>query len=241
MTRVRLVDRILLMVENNKYDSFAKRLTQRMKEVNVDIRQLSEQVGVSYEMARRYTLGTAKPRDDKMELVAKTVFSTPAYLDYGVGLQADPQNEFNKDTATVRQIEAFASAGNGYINNPFPEVVRSIEIPQERIYELFGRSNLDGVMIINVDGDSMTPTLNPKDLLFIDTKINQFYGDGIYIFNFEDSTFIKRLQRVKGRKLAVISDNDFYPPFFIDDHEIHEVYFHGKLIRSLPMSFKQFA
>ncbi|HBC6005480.1 TPA: helix-turn-helix transcriptional regulator, partial [Proteus mirabilis] len=126
-------------------------------------------------------------------------------------------------------------------NNPFPEVVRSIEIPQERVYELFGRRTLDGVMIINVDGDSMTPTLNPKDLLFIDTKINQFNGDGIYIFNFEDSTFIKRLQRVKGRKLAVISDNDFYPPFFIDDHEMHEVFFHGKLIRSLPMSFKQFA
>ncbi|NHW59774.1 transcriptional regulator, partial [Escherichia coli] len=86
-----------------------------------------------------------KPRDDKMELVAKTVFSTPAYLDYGVGLQTNPQNEFNKDTVIVRQIEAFASAGNGYVNNPYPEVVRSIEIPQERVYELFGRSNLDGV------------------------------------------------------------------------------------------------
>ncbi|HHR6030403.1 TPA: S24 family peptidase [Providencia alcalifaciens] len=234
-------DRLLLMVENTKYSDFAKRLTERMRDAGVDVKQLSDSVGVSYEMARRYTLGTAKPRDDKMELVANTVQSTPVYLDYGVDIYGSFGEEQEKDTVTVRQIEAFASAGNGYINNPFPEVIRSIEIPKERVYELFGRNSLEGVVIINADGDSMSPTLNPKDLLFVDTKIMQFTGDGIYVFNFEGSTFIKRLQRVKGRKLAVMSDNEFYPPFYIEDHELHELYFHGKLIRSLPMSLKQFA
>ncbi|HHR6130133.1 TPA: LexA family transcriptional regulator [Providencia alcalifaciens] len=229
------------MVENTKYSDFAKRLTERMRDAGVDVKQLSENVGVSYEMARRYTLGTAKPRDDKMEQVANTVHSTAVYLDYGVDIYGSFGEEQERDTVTVRQIEAFASAGNGYINNPFPEIIRSIEIPKERVYELFGRNSLDGVVIINADGDSMSPTLNPKDLLFIDTKIEQFTGDGIYVFNFEGSTFIKRLQRVKGRKLAVMSDNEFYPPFYIEDHEMHELYFHGKLIRSLPMSLKQFA
>ncbi|MEM8329742.1 S24 family peptidase, partial [Morganella morganii] len=160
--------------------------------------------------------------------------------DYGV--RADGTvDKIATDTVTVRQIEAFASAGNGYINNPFPEVIRSIEIPQDRIYEMFGRRTLEGVVIINADGDSMTPTLNPKDLLFIDTKIGQFTGDGIYVFNFEGSTFIKRLQKVKGRKLAVISDNDFYPPFHIEEHEMHELYFHGKLLISIPMNIKYFS
>ncbi|EMT6577827.1 LexA family transcriptional regulator [Providencia rettgeri] len=241
MTILKVRDKLLLMVENTKYSDFAKRLTERMKDAGVDVKQLSENVGVSYEMARRYTLGTAKPRDDKMEQVASTVHSTPVYLDYGVDIYGSFGEEQERDTVTVRQIEAFASAGNGYVNNPFPEIIRSIEIPKERVYELFGRNSLDGVVIINADGDSMSPTLNPKDLLFVDTKIEQFTGDGIYVFNFEGSTFIKRLQRVKGRKLAVMSDNEFYPPFYIEDHEMHELYFHGKLIRSLPMSLKQFA
>ena len=184
------------MVDIPKYKSFADRLVQRMTDVGVDIKQLSEGVGVTYEMARRYTLGSAKPRDDKMERVAEVVQSTPVYLDYGV--RADGTvDKMATDTVTVRQIEAFASAGNGYINNPFPEVIRSIEIPQDRIYEMFGRRTLEGVVIINADGDSMTPTLNPKDLLFIDTKVGQFTGDGIYVFNFEGSTFIKRLQKLK--------------------------------------------
>lgn len=239
MTMTEVRDKLLLMVENTKYSEFAKRLNDRMIDAGVDVKRLSESVGVTYEMARRYTLGTAKPRDDKMEQVANAVRSTPVYLDYGIDIHGSFGEE--KDTVTVRQIEAFASAGNGYINNPFPEVIRSIEIPSDKIYELFGRTSLEGVVIINADGDSMAPTLNPKDLLFVDTKICQFTGDGIYVFNFEDSTFIKRLQRVKGRKLAVISDNDFYPPFHLDEHEMFEVYFHGKLLRSLPLSLKVFA
>lgn len=240
MTILDVVDRLLPMVETPKYKSFADRLVQRMTDVGVDVKQLSEGVGVTYEMARRYTLGSAKPRDDKMERVAEVVKSTPVYLDYGV--RADGTvDKMATDTVTVRQIEAFASAGNGYINNPFPEVIRSIEIPQDRIYEMFGRRTLEGVVIINADGDSMTPTLNPKDLLFIDTKVGQFTGDGIYVFNFEGSTFIKRLQKVKGRKLAVISDNDFYPPFHIEEHEMHELYFHGKLLISIPMNIKYFS
>ncbi|MEQ5170643.1 S24 family peptidase, partial [Proteus terrae] len=174
------------------------------------------------------------------ERVAEVVKSTPVYLDYGVCTDGTV-DKMAADTVTVRQIEAFASAGNGYINNPFPEVIRSIEIPQDRIYEMFGRRTLEGVVIINADGDSMTPTLNPKDLLFIDTKVGQFTGDGIYVFNFEGSTFIKRLQKVKGRKLAVISDNDFYPPFHIEEHEMHELYFHGKLLISIPMNIKYFS
>ncbi len=241
MTIINIGDRLLLMVDKNKYYEFAQRLTECMAIANIDVKQLSERVGVTYEMARRYTLGTAKPRDDKMLLVAEAVNASPVYLDYGVKMDGDKAQGKFKDTVTVRQIEAFASAGNGYINNPFPEVIRSIEIPESRIYELFGRKTLDGVVIINADGDSMVPTLNPKDLLFVDTKNTCFTGDGIYIFNFEDSTFIKRLQRVKGRKLAVISDNGFYPPFYIEDHEMHEVYFHGKLLRSLPMAMRHFA
>lgn len=240
MTILDAMDRLLPMVETPKYKSFAERLAKCMTEAGVDVKQLSEGVGVTYEMARRYTLGTAKPRDDKMERVAGVVKSTPVYLDYGVCIDGSIVSE-PKDTVTVRQIEAFASAGNGYINNPFPELIRSIEIPLDRVYELFGRRSLDGVVIINADGDSMSPTLNPKDLLFIDTKTVQFTGDGVYVFDFEGSTFIKRLQKVKGRKLAVISDNEFYPPFHIEENEMHELYFHGRLLISIPMSIKYFS
>ncbi|WP_410015840.1 S24 family peptidase [Sodalis sp. C49] len=228
------------MVEKlDKYRDFAERLNLLMQQSKVDISTLKTISGVSYEMARRYTLGTAKPRDEKMIKIADHFEVSPAYLDYGYG---EPTlSNTAKDSERIEQIEAYASAGNGYINRDFPEIIRSIEIPKERIYELFGRKSLNGVYIMNVDGDSMMPTLNPRDLLFIDTSVDHFTGDGIYVFSFEESTFVKRLQRVKGRKLSVLSDNEKYPPFSIEENEMHELNFFGKLIKQLPLQFHDFA
>lgn len=187
---------LLLMVENAKYKDFAERLNRSLQEQSIGVKELSEFSGVSYEMARRYTLGTAKPRDEKMIRIAERLAVSPAYLDYGVPVNGGDAPA--KGTVRIEQLDVHASAGSGYINQPFPTIVSSIEIPEERIFELFGRRSLDGIVMINVDGDSMMPTLCPKDLLFIDSKVEQFSGDGVYVFNFEDSTFVKRLQKVKG-------------------------------------------
>ncbi|WP_337036223.1 helix-turn-helix transcriptional regulator [Serratia marcescens] len=239
MTTVWLGCNLLPMVENNKYKGFSERLSSLMNGKNIGVTELAKKAGVTYEMARRYTLGTAKPRSATMEKLAKSLDTTASYLEYGAVAQLPEQSSGNQVRLT--QLEVFASAGNGYINNEFPAIVSSIEFPESRVYELFGRKSLEGVQLINVDGDSMMPTLCPKDLLFIDTKIDHFNGDGVYVFNFEDSTFVKRLQKVKGRKLAVLSDNDKYPPFYIEPHEMTELYIFGKLIKHLPLKFNDFA
>ncbi|MCT2385135.1 XRE family transcriptional regulator [Erwinia pyrifoliae] len=239
MTTMVCAFNLLLMVEESKYKDFADRLNKSLQRHELGVRELSELSGVSYEMARRYTLGTAKPRDEKMIRIAERLSVSPAYLDYGVPLQGG--DEVPSGTVRIQQLDVHASAGCGYINQPFPTIISSIEIPEERIFELFGRRILDGIELINVDGDSMMPTLCPKDLLFIDRRIDHFNGDGVYVFNFEDSTFVKRLQKVKGRRLAVLSDNDKYPPFFIEDHEMNELFVFGKLIRCLPLKMIEFS
>lgn len=240
MTIVEVGCNLLPMVEETpKYIDFSMRLNNLLKQNDVSVSDLAKSSGVTYEMARRYTLGTAKPRDEKMLRIAEKLNVGPAFLDYGVG--SDDAGHAVKPVVTLRQLEVFASAGNGFINAEFPALISAIEIPQDRIYELFGRSSLEGVKLINVDGDSMMPTLCPRDLLFIDTKIDHFNGDGIYVFNFEDSTFVKRLQKVKGRKLCVLSDNPKYPPFEIESHEMGDIYIFGKLIKQLPFKFNDFA
>lgn len=239
MTTVWLGCNLLPMVENHKYKGFSERLSSLMKGKDIGVTELAKKAGVTYEMARRYTLGTAKPRTATLEKLAKTLDTTASYLEYGSVAQLPKQPSGSQVRLT--QLEVFASAGHGYINNEFPAIVSSIEFPESKVYELFGRKSLEGVQLINVDGDSMMPTLCPKDLLFIDTKIDHFNGDGVYVFNFEDSTFVKRLQKVKGRKLAVLSDNDKYPPFYIESNEMNELYIFGKLIKHLPLKFNDFA
>ncbi|WP_273856589.1 XRE family transcriptional regulator [Serratia liquefaciens] len=239
MTTLWMGCNLLPMVENLKYKGFSERLFSLMRGKNIGVTELSQKAGVTYEMARRYTLGAAKPRPAILEKLAKALDTTASYLEYGAAAQAPEQPSGSQVRLT--QLEVFASAGTGYINNEFPAIVSSIEFPESKVYELFGRKSLEGVQLINVDGDSMMPTLCPKDLLFIDTKIDHFNGDGVYVFNFEDSTFVKRLQKVKGRKLAVLSDNDKYPPFYIESHEMNDLYIFGKLIKHLPLKFNDFA
>ncbi|MEM8400438.1 S24 family peptidase, partial [Morganella morganii] len=74
-----------------------------------------------------------------------------------------------------------------------------------------------------------------------DTHNSFFDSDGIYVFTFENSLFIKRLQRVKGRRLAVKSDNEAYETFYIEESETHDLHIIGKVIKSLPFRMIDFA
>lgn len=75
---------LLPMVEKtNKHQEFANRLSAAMNEKGLSVKELSEACGVTYEMARRYTMGTAKPRDEKLSRIAAWLNVEPAWLDYG--------------------------------------------------------------------------------------------------------------------------------------------------------------
>ncbi|MGQ7157840.1 S24 family peptidase, partial [Escherichia coli] len=69
----------------------------------------------------------------------------------------------------------------------------------------------ENIRIINVRGDSMSGTIEPGDLLFVDITVKSFDGDGIYAFLYDDTAHVKRLQMMKD-KLLVISDNKSYSP-----------------------------
>ncbi|WP_265498458.1 LexA family transcriptional regulator [Providencia rustigianii] len=148
------------------------------------------------------------------------------------------RNEHN----TLRLLDVYAKAGpSGFMNNEFPDTIRSIEFSSEKVFELFGRKSLKGIEMINISGDSMSPAINPRDVVFVDTHNECFDGDGVYVFSFENALFIKRLQRVKGKKLAVKSDNSAYETFYIEESEMHDLKIIGKVIKSLPIKMIDFA
>lgn len=153
-----------------------------------------------------------------------------------------PMPSTQNEHTTLKLMDVYAKAGpGGFINNDFPDTIKSIEFSPEKVFELFGRNSLKGIEIINISGDSMSPAINPRDVVFVDTHNEFFDGDGVYIFSFENSLFIKRLQRVKGRKLAVKSDNPAYETFYIEESEMYDLRIIGKVIKSLPIRMIDFA
>ncbi|MGQ7157479.1 S24 family peptidase, partial [Escherichia coli] len=90
------------------------------------------------------------------------------------------------DVYRVEVLDVSASAGAGYIQgSDVIDVIHAIEYSNDQAVIMFGGRTSTGVKVINVRGDSMASTIEPGDLIFVDVNINEFDGDGIYVFGFD--------------------------------------------------------
>lgn len=139
----------------------------------------------------------------------------------------------------VEMLDVSASAGMGFIQgSDIIDVIRSIEYNSERAAALFGGRTPDAVKVINVRGDSMADTIEPGDLIFVDVSINEFDGDGIYVFGFDDKIYVKRLQMIPD-KILVISDNPKYREWSVDQSNEERFYVFGKVMLSQSQVMKR--
>ena len=78
--------------------------------------------------------------------------------------------------------------------------------------------NINKIKIIEVDGDSMEPTLYNGDFIIIDeTKTNKI--DGIYAIQLDGQLLVKRLEFNLDNTITIISDNSRYSSKVYDPNE----------------------
>lgn len=116
------------------------------------------------------------------------------------------------DYVRVDQLDASGDMGDGHINDDFPDVIRSVDFTLPYVRSLIGCIPETGrLKLITGRGDSMMPTIQPGDVVLVDTGCTSFDGDGIYLVNSGHGQQIKRLQD-KGGIVHVVSDNALYTP-----------------------------
>nr|WP_242071125.1 S24 family peptidase [Klebsiella variicola] len=136
-------------------------------------------------------------------------------------------------------MDITVSAGPGVINQEFVEILHSVEYAPAEARQMFDGRKAENIRIINVRGDSMSGTIEPGDLLFVDISVKSFDGDGIYAFLYDDTAHVKRLQKMKD-KLLVISDNKSYAAWDpIEKDEMNRVFVFGKVIGSMPQTYRK--
>ncbi|AXH15032.1 peptidase S24 [Malaciobacter mytili LMG 24559] len=124
------------------------------------------------------------------------------------------------------------SAGGGaYEDEDASEV---FEVPEYFISMLGGKENLKNIDAINVVGDSMEPTLNSGNIIFIDKTKKDSKREGIYAFTTIHGLFVKRIQQRVDGNLDIISDNKDYPTQILNSHEINIL---GKVVSSFGMVY----
>ena len=134
----------------------------------------------------------------------------------------------------IDYLDVRAAAGlTGFENSDYPEVISSLYLTDEGMLQIIGKKNANGICIVNVPTDSMEPTIRKGDIVFIDTKINAYNGDGIYAFTIDGALFIKRVQKLVGGGYRLHSDNKDYDPQDITDEICQTAKFIGRFIRTV--------
>ncbi|HIP13536.1 MAG TPA: helix-turn-helix transcriptional regulator [Arcobacter sp.] len=124
------------------------------------------------------------------------------------------------------------SAGGGAYDGD--EDYEKLEVPPYFTNMLGGEQNMKNIEAINVTGDSMEPTLNSGNIIFLDKTKYDVSKDGIYAFVNENGLFVKRIQKRIDGQLDIISDNKEYPIQVVRKDEINIL---GKIVGSFGSIF----
>ena len=121
------------------------------------------------------------------------------------------------DFYVIPQYDTRGAMGNGLLLPDQPGVIQSWHVSKEWIKKnIKGHQSAKDLCIVTGFGDSMRPLFNPGDPLLIDISVNTVEFDTIYFFRVGNEGFIKRLQRIPGEGLRVLSANrDNYEPWTI--------------------------
>ena len=139
-------------------------------------------------------------------------------------LSDDPSD----DHIRFERLDVIAALGDGYINNETAEVVDFVHVDKAWAREKLG-GNLSRIQVITARGDSMQGTIEDGDVLFVDTSVHSFEGEGIYLLSFADGLKAKRLQASVGGGLLVISDNPLYRTETIEGEGLEKLTICGKV------------
>ncbi|WP_221347390.1 S24 family peptidase [Klebsiella quasipneumoniae] len=224
--------------------TLAERLREARKAADMTQKTLGDAVGVSQAAIQKIETGRAAQTTRLLD-IAKALRVRPEWLSSGTGaMRADGDDDkkpshINHDVFRVDILDLAVSAGPGIVNQEFVEILHSVEYAPAEARHMFDGRKAENIRIINVRGDSMSGTIEPGDLLFVDISVKSFDGDGIYAFLYDDTAHVKRLQKMKD-KLLVISDNKSYAAWDpIEKDEMNRVFVFGKVIGSMPQTYRK--
>jgi phage repressor protein C with HTH and peptisase S24 domain len=81
---------------------------------------------------------------------------------------------------------------------------------------LNSKGNVEDLVLIEVKGDSMDPTITDGDAVLIDCSKKQVVVGNMYALRTKNAVMVKRLQPIGAARIKVMSDNKLYDSYEID-------------------------
>ncbi|PMZ03884.1 helix-turn-helix domain-containing protein [Pseudomonas sp. FW306-02-F02-AA] len=181
--------------------------------LKVDVREFSERLA------------------DEMAKIAQAIGSSSAKESNVIAIDSRrkaPDSNF----ITIPHLDIVGSMGSGRTPPEHHiEVIRDMTVHLDWLKtQGLSYSNPENLAIIDGDGDSMEGTFRNGDSLLVDRGITEIRTDAVYVFTLDGDLFIKRLQRMTGGSLRMISDNPVYPAIMIEGAQLDRVHIQARVL-----------
>lgn len=132
------------------------------------------------------------------------------------------------DFVMVPKYDIHASAGNGSVIHD-EAIVDHLAFKRDWIRQSLG---LDPscLALIDVRGDSMSPTIDGGDLLLLDTRPGQARSEGVYVLNLNGTLLVKRIRIRLSGVVEIVSDNPQYGSESISGEELERLVIVGRVV-----------
>lgn len=213
-----------------------ERIRKIRQECDLTIFQLSDKIGIPNRTISNYERGERKPSVEYLTLLYEHLNANPEWLLSGRGEmftdkeKTSLQAKVSADEFTFYQkMNLDAAAGYGAIAED-EEIEDYIAFKKDWANKHIS-SPKNAIRVLTAKGDSMEPTIKNGDLLLVDISQSEAKSDNIYVLRIDHSLVVKRIQRLPGNKLQVISDNKNYEPYVVDlSDESQETVIIGKVL-----------
>ena len=207
-------------------DTFANRLKKALEYNNMKPIDLANKTHINKSLISNYLSGAFKAKQDKLDIIAKTLNVSEAWL---MGYDDDMDREWfeEKEPSEIsidnaRYIETTTKTVKIPILGKVPA-----GIPIEAIENVIGYEDIPASMLNNgenyfalkVDGDSMFPDYHDGDTIIVKQQPACESGDDcVVMVDGEDATFKRVIKQEKGIILKPL--NNRYDPYSFSEYDI---------------------
>jgi phage repressor protein C with HTH and peptisase S24 domain len=132
------------------------------------------------------------------------------------------------DYVFVKKYDIAASAGGGAVIHD-ESIVDHLAFKRTWVTQSLGLDPTH-LALIDVRGDSMSPTIDSGDLLLLDTRKGEAMSEGVYAINLNGSLLVKRIRLKLSGAIEVCSDNPRYQTETVTAKEAERLHVVGRVV-----------
>jgi phage repressor protein C with HTH and peptisase S24 domain len=201
-------------------EEFRQRLRLIMQQFG-SVADLARAVGVSDNAIYKWVSGRGQPSMMSLVNLSKAAGVSVEWLATGRGAPTKAKGESRAqelvEVAPLARPLLRTANGRGTIENP--QIVDYVSFQTEWLQRTLN-VDLRNLALVEVIGDSMSPTIDEGDLVMVDLREVRFRSDGVYVLRTSSDLAVKRLQRQPDGGLLIRSDNPAYESSTVKPDEV---------------------